>query len=730
MSAMFWDRISGRLVDQIPGRALLGRWYLHGDQPDVTGLRLNRLPVAAGEPVVPDASAHFTLARPGQPPIRTGRFAPSAELPELETDTIRKLGRLLASEEKVDAGWAGWTRTSPLAPGLRKAVSVPPLLPRIEKRLWHLEQVCRKPFTHIRIETERLNLWRARRISRRAPEYLAAHTEDWEKLKLDGIYPRRILALVREEQWDLYENRVAAQLVDYLVLWLQDKVFQVQEVLDKVYRHLSGQTSAGTWQRSYRIHDLWGEAVKADEEEALAQRTLRSLSRALYRVLALQGTKLYKRVRNRAGVSPVLHVTNLLANDPHYRGVARLWNDFHKLGRPRRLSADELQRQHQELLCGWDAWCMLAIVHACRQLRLEAPPDQQHRPIRPGVSLSLEPDHELRWEPTGEIVLLRGVELVARFVPLVHPLEQAQDQEQLDRLHNRLQRAAELRPGWTLILHPEVISKKMATTPAARAHLAGAGHLPLEYTSGTVDFLRISPFSLSSIERLARVLRWVTQVPRMLAYPPTISAPPQFPGLKTESARAWLECKGGQTTVLRPPAAAERKALGLDAALAQASKELAETQQEMDELAEELVRSKDNRRYRAELNRKKRPLSLDLAERERTHAGLETFHRQLEEANAQLTAIATCPVCGEPGDLQPRQQGCFSTTCLACEATWELRHDPDQEERIPVLMPQGADRLPIPREAHPSWVDDVYGSDVLAIPVSLPDGKVVYRLPD
>ena len=121
MSAMFWDRISGRLVDQIPGRALLGRWYLHGDQPDVTGLRLNRLPVAAGEPVVPDASAHFTLARPGQPPIRTGRFAPSAELPELETDTIRKLGRLLASEEKVDAGWASWTRTSPLACGFGPA---------------------------------------------------------------------------------------------------------------------------------------------------------------------------------------------------------------------------------------------------------------------------------------------------------------------------------------------------------------------------------------------------------------------------------------------------------------------------------------------------------------------------------------------------------------------------------------------------------------------------------
>ena len=57
---------------------------------------------------------------------------------------------------------------------------------------------------------------RCKRPSARAPQTLAARSEDWERRTLWGIRPRRVLGLVRDELFDIYENRVAVALVDYL----------------------------------------------------------------------------------------------------------------------------------------------------------------------------------------------------------------------------------------------------------------------------------------------------------------------------------------------------------------------------------------------------------------------------------------------------------------------------------------------------------------------------------
>ena len=63
-----------------------------------------------------------------------------------------------------------------------------------------------------------------------AASYLAAHTEDWDRPLLRGILPKRILAEIRQDQIDIYENRVAARLLDNLGGYLNRRIQRLRRI--------------------------------------------------------------------------------------------------------------------------------------------------------------------------------------------------------------------------------------------------------------------------------------------------------------------------------------------------------------------------------------------------------------------------------------------------------------------------------------------------------------------
>jgi len=88
---------------------------------------------------------------------------------------------------------------------------------------------------------------RARRWPIRAVADLVSHPADWEHRSLRSIQPARVLARRIEDDWDLYENRVAARLVDNLLAYLARRLEELRKIqqtllegLDK-WRHDSVQ---------------------------------------------------------------------------------------------------------------------------------------------------------------------------------------------------------------------------------------------------------------------------------------------------------------------------------------------------------------------------------------------------------------------------------------------------------------------------------------------------------
>ena len=734
----FVDRLSGQPVEQPPERTHFGRW-LH--KPDDGPGHINGLPAGDGDVLAPGATGDWALARPGDTiPIR-GRFFADALPDDQDAEALLQLGQVLRDPDRARGGWLEWSGISPLAPRLDEAVKPHPLEDRIEAEIAHLAAVCRNPRTHIRRETERVLVARARRIARDAPARLASHTEDWEHRTIAGIRPRRILADVREERWDLYENRVAVRLVDDLVAWLRRRIAGIRRIRDDVYARMEKirGSASGTRHRAHRIYTLWGEGWDNSPGE-VAKSTLKRLEDLLYKLLGLMDSRLYQHIPGRVRAPGGLRSTNLFSNDDHYRGVARLWHEWSRLAVPRAPSPSELWARYQNLHRGFDAWCMLIVVRACSQLGLDPVEDEDlESEIRLGNAIQLHRGFRIEWESTGAITIANADEgrALLRFVPLIHGLEGAKTREAVEARIAPLVEAVAGMALWTVILHPALPGKPSHDT------LAGVGNPPVPGTLDAIDFIRVSPFSLDSVERVSRAIRWATLVPRMLAYPPAVQAIPEstlraVPELQVvqeldKRNGAWLvDCgESGGWAAIRPPP--DRSLEGAATRVV----EDARADRERLELERERLRG-DHRKHskRSELNRRIQHAE-DVVER------LETFAQEFRKARRALNALAACPVCAHADtEFEARERHCFAARCRTkgCEAQWELRHDPNissrasgtdrgTECRIPVFQPGDASPDEWPDDASPQWVDDVLGCDVLAIPVARDDGSIEFLPP-
>ena len=715
----FVDRITGGLVEWLPsGRTHFGRWLLAPGDGAGQGT-LNGQPAGIGDVLTPDAAGEWALLRPGDAiPVR-GRFFADALPGEQDVTALLQLGGMLQDPEKAKGGWLNWSNINPLAPGLDETVKPHSLEDGIENELEHLAAVCRTPRTHIRMETERVLVARARRIARDAPAWLASHTEDWEHRKITGIQPRRILAEIREEQWDLYENRIAVQLVDNLVIWLRRRVAEVRRVLDEVLARMeefSGSPS-GSRHRADRIYRLWGEAWDSGNRRGIAERTLKRLERLLYRVLGLMDSPLYRRISGHAQTPRGLRMTNLFRSHDDYRGVARLWHEWSRAA-PRTPSPGELHEQRQELHRSFDAWCTLVIVRACSQLRIEPSEDEDlESEIGPGCAIRLDEDYRIEWEPAGAITLVDNDRVLVRFVPLIHVLEHARTREAVTERVAPLVEAAAVAPHWTIVLHPAV--------PGGPPHdtLAGIGNPPCPRATGAIDFIRVSPFSLDSVERVSRAIRWATLVPRMLAYPPALRTLPE-----PELDRApWLDKRDdSRWVVVRMPRPGEMSQQEIENRLTEARERLGSLTRERGEIQNALRQVRGDRRRMSALNQKKKNLSGPVRNAKSCVERWEGFERDFEKACAGIAALSKCPACGEDADFEAWEHGCFAVRCRtdSCGARWELRRDPDTKSRIPVFLPGDSDSMISgvrPTASTSQRVDEVFGCDALAVPIPRDD---------
>ena len=136
-----------------------------------------------------------------------------------------------------------------------------------------------------------------------------------------------------------------------------------------------------------------------------------------------------------------------------------------------------------------------------------------------------------------------------------------------------------------LVLYPNPSSEStFRRMPPVNAHrLNSLSHEMAEVGQSRAGFLPVSPWDLSSVERVTRELRWVITAPRFLAYPPFIASPP-IPSITNNVA--WLEATGTGVVVTRAPEIYED--IHLAERLANQRKQLLALENEHDDVSQQL----------------------------------------------------------------------------------------------------------------------------------------------
>lgn len=672
MTIEFYDRLTSNKTNQLPPNPIFGQFLVI---PNSENLLMNSCLVGEKTYLVPNATNRYLLSSTANKFRLEGSFNKWQIAADILPDSIRYFK---SSLEKIDS-WEDWISVSPLIPGMDKRIEIQPLEKAVGDRLGHLQEVCHRPRTYLQVEIERLPVSRAKRIPPSAASFLASHTEDWERKTLRSVLPKRILSRVQEDLYNIYENRVAKQLID---IFLNDLNLRIQELnnLKKLYENaadFSNITRGIQWRNAERICSLWGEQFEADERVKIAETTVAYLRNLQSNLRGLINTELYRSIPPRVDVGTSLKMTNILVNDKHYRHVAFLWREWVDFGGGKNKNALQAFEENQALCRGYEAFCFLLIARALDGFELENISAKKRLELGAKIKFKgVLGEVEMQWHDDGSFFLSMGEEWQnLHFIPLAATLTANINTQALESLWESISQSQHR--AYTVIIYPstELEREKLPVDLQRKMNSLGNDYLPGESSLALVP---VSPLEIESVERVARSIQWWFNSQRYKSYPPTIKLSKKMPEELLANTQ-WFK-KGenfGELKILQMP-----------------------TQEERQSFQNELNKIRKSTEIRGRASR--------------DDWNFEELEKLPNEASDRLQPLQICPVCHWEQtrfEVSENRQN-FNCSCSNCGSSWGTKSCGACGAKYPFIQLNSIES----KQRHPGWVDRILGRDVLAIP--------------
>lgn len=227
-------------------------------------------------------------------------------------------------------------KSVPLLQGIKSGIEFGKFATKLEENIFHIEAIFHSPYAKLNRAIDKVPVSRAKRISNRSNQYLAAHTEDWLHKGLVSFRPSRILTEEIISDTNVYENQLLIALVTKAARYLQRKVRHTRDISQflKEYKELMSkeQHHLGWYKRVRRELELAGEVYdeedgnyKAEKDTKIVTSTMKRLKKLRDALSKLRRYDLFNDVDQRLVRTVQYHDTNVLKNDKHYRYLKDLW---------------------------------------------------------------------------------------------------------------------------------------------------------------------------------------------------------------------------------------------------------------------------------------------------------------------------------------------------------------------------------------------------------------------
>lgn len=229
-------------------------------------------------------------------------------------------------------------RSIPLLQGIKNGLEFGDFATQMEEDFKHIEAIFHAPYSKLNRTIEKVPVSRAKRISNRSNQYLAAHTEDWLHKGLVSFRPSRILTEEIISDENVFENQLVIALVTRAAHHLERKLRYTRDITEFLIEYSKliekHENSEDCWYKKVRrelslagkVYDEQSGNYKATNADIqVVTSTMKRLKKLRDSLLKLRQYDLFYNVDQRLVKSVQYHDTNVLINDKHYRYLKKLW---------------------------------------------------------------------------------------------------------------------------------------------------------------------------------------------------------------------------------------------------------------------------------------------------------------------------------------------------------------------------------------------------------------------
>jgi hypothetical protein len=606
----------------------------------------------------------------------------------LKSDDLDAMLGLAGPLQKASSlgSWTGVLLCPLLAAHDDRSLRLEPREQVLAANLSSLARITERFITRLGERTELLPVARVKRPARRALERLAGHTEDWATRDLTGPIARRALAITREENADLYENRMVVELLHSIVS--SELVKRIRK-LGRTKADLADLERAryeGTHARLTRLYKFWGgDAAKAAESSYRATETLHRLEALAATIEQLRGNKLASLLRGMRTGQRTLRRTNVIENDRHYRAAGQVWTAYEREATDRE-SPEEKRTRLQDRHRTFSQYVLALFIRALEDLSYSPPNDAIPR-CDAGASLTGPwGQARLNMQADGSLTVSAD-QGRTRFVPLLDLLH-ADDSPEVAAERWRSVSVDVDAPTVVIYLAPSKVATLLPMPLSAQLLSAGA-----DGPSGArlICGIPVSPLETTSLERVARAVARALLEPVLEAYPAeiTLTGEPLPRRLVDGLMSAGLDQPGASPLFHRPN---ERRIYLRRPFMDRERSAL-----------EQYLRSLTDRTRSTGWER-------DVA------SEISGLTAAVGDAERTVTHLLTCPSCrtaAQPADVG-RDGDLFWLACRSCRARWGHQRCGRCQNRVPVL--EITQEIVSPEVTGPGWVERIFGQDALSSP--------------
>ncbi len=673
----FWDKVNQVEVDGISSTIIPDRYQLN-----ISSMSINGLEYPAHTQLLFGMTSKLKIE--DNDSNKTHHFSIPKELipSDLFRDTIREVMTKLYQLGSITT--EDIQSFKPMVHGVNEKIKLSRFEKVIAKSLGYLEEVCRSPITHLNVEIERVQTERARRIPPNAIEYLASHDEDWSRRTINGIEPEKILSEIITDDFNIYENRLAATLIDRLFEYLYRRIndFNAFKGLIDSEKQIE-KHSINHWHRS-RVYSVWGDFVNENANE-LAESTLSFLRSLISRVGRLKDSDLYKNIPPRQRNEGNVMDTNIIANEQNYREVALLLSTMLKLDTSGiKKSEHEVYNDQLHEVEAYTQYCHLLTLRALIEIGFEVGQKENHSDKRSTFLRSSHlPNIYIQVNDDGCMAIKNGSGLNILVVPLFASLNGSQNFQQ--GVIKNTEDIKSPHPGATrtLILYPD--NAQMSLDPNQFMQGLKLGIHAYENDPTHTKYLcHVSPFSFYNVERIGLNLRKWIYGSVYSDYPRTIPVRGSIRKIIMEKIPWLLDGNDNRTLRLINPVSTS-DIMGL------------------------------NRFLDAEVKRAAGKGRDFISEKK----DLEQLKEQTPSIQEKYADVLNCPLChstANSASFLVTGDNTFQCKCIACGAKWGLYACSSCGDTFPFIEP-GVDS--------PVAIEDIYmepemyiGLDAISIPCS------------